>query len=252
MIMEELGRLIGRLAGKDRAAIPRSLPLPLDAEVRVLRRMRSKKNVVYLVGLDSIEIIAKVFRTDGLENELFHLTACLEKEIRVPQPFGDVGRVLVMEYLHGNNVCDLINETPNIQIGTLLAEWFAAFHSSFGTGRMTTVKSDAKLRNMIDVQGRVYGLDFEAAHRGDLIEDLGEICSQILNTDPAFIDRKYQICDEFLRSYQSLNNVSLSGIGRATAESMVNASRFRPQHRVALLRSSEELKKGIWPFDRYG
>jgi predicted Ser/Thr protein kinase len=243
-LADTLAYLLGRRNGTaDLSGLPSHLP------VLGVSRLASKKNEVYLLQAPEERFILKVFDSDRWEWEHSILLSCKSKGVLAPRPLLSGERFIVMEFLEGPNLRDLINQTLDPIYSRRLAEWLAIFHRSFVKEEETLVRSDAKLQNFILTERGIAGLDFEMAHWGNPLEDLGEVCAHILNTDPMFIREKYDLCDVLLDRYAFLTARSLNGINGWVLRAMEEAMAFRPHQREVLLREIEKLKKGtLWPF----
>ncbi|NYT11213.1 MAG: hypothetical protein GKC03_01520 [Methanomassiliicoccales archaeon] len=223
--------------------------MPLNAPVLEVLRLTSRKNAVYLIKTPDRELVLKVFENDRWEREQTILLSCQSRGVLAPKPLLMGEGFIVMDYLKGPNLCDLVNETLDPVYPRMIARWLADFHGNLGDEEVTLVKSDAKLQNFILTERGVAGLDFELAHEGDPLEDLGEVCAHILNTDPMFIEEKYALCDQFLRCYLSITDHSLEGITYWVVSALKEAAHFRPDQRERLEKEIEELDRGeVWPF----
>ena len=243
-IEDTLTDLLGRGIGI--ADIPGISP---NATVLEVSRLSSRKNEVHLLRTHDGNIVLKVFDNERWEREHSTILLCRSIGILVPRPLLLGERYILMEFLEGPNLCDLINDTLNPIYPRMIADWLADFHSAFWDEDGTLVKSDAKLQNFILTESGVAGVDFELAHRGDPIEDLGEVCAHILNTNPMFTGEKYALCDVFLQRYRSLTSRSLEGITDWVVRAMEEAVRFRANQRERLLQEIEELRnEDVWPF----
>lgn len=220
----------------------------LHSTVLEVRRMASRKNQVHLLRTSGGDVVLKVFNNDRWEREHSTLVLCRSKGVLVPKPLLSGEGYILMEYLEGPDLRDLINDTLDPTYIRALAEWLAAFH--LATEDDSLVRSDAKLQNFILTGRGVAGLDFELAHPGDRVEDLGEICAHLLNTDPMFVREKYELCHEFLECYVQASGRSTEGISGWTARAMEEAAHFRPHQRETLLREADKLRTSeVWPFD---
>lgn len=140
-------------------------------------RLRSRKNKVYVVSRDTTTLILKVYDPEFASNsatEILVLRKASETGLAVPRlvDFRE-GQSLVMEYIRGVNLCDLVNDeivlspsdlertarpadeaaiaeaaatrTPSLpSIPLELAKWFVDFHTATGM-----LRGDSILRNFI-------------------------------------------------------------------------------------------------------
>jgi len=243
LVLEDvLADLLGRRIDID--SLPDKLP---GSTLLEARRMASRKNAVHLLRTSEGNVVLKVYDNDRWEMEHSILMLCMSKGVLVPEPFLAGEGYVLMEHLEGPDLRDLINETLDPTPVRALAEWMASFH---GATDGSIVRSDAKLQNFILTENGVAGLDFELAHPGDQVEDLGEVCAHLLNTDPMFVREKYELCHEFLERYVQVSMRSTEGISEWTARAMEEAAHFRPGQREMLIREAESLREGnVWPFE---
>ncbi len=228
-------------------------PIAMDADVAGVERLRSRKNRVYRIITKQGSLVAKIFETGKSEYETDILLRAFEKGVVVPEVYGAFANAIVMEYVEGATVCDALNNTLDPGIAVDLAAWFSAFHSAFRIDCGTLVRCDCNLRNFIVAEGGTCGVDFEQAQPGDALEDLGEVCSHILDTDPMFTPRKYHLCEVFLDEYRATTGADLSRIKRFVAKSLEKTAGHRPSQRRTLLDKARELKENerSYPFDKY-
>ncbi|HUV25420.1 MAG TPA: RIO1 family regulatory kinase/ATPase [Methanomassiliicoccales archaeon] len=206
-------------------------------------RLPSKKNVVYKLSTQNEHLVLKIFQSDLAEKEHSILLSCRSRGIKVPEPYLLGDDFILMEFLDGPNLCDLLNESPDFEYAEMMADWFQAFHHAFRNGKLTMVKSDAKLHNFLLTRKGLAGLDFELAHEGDPLEDIGEMCAHILDTDPMFTHRKFELCEHLLRRYSEKAGNTLSGITKWVVVALEEAASFRPSQR-------KELEKWVAGLDR--
>jgi len=179
--------------------------------VLVQKRFQSKKNTVAYVIFNSQPRILKWF-VPGLKQNMEIEYDVLNKgfsELHIPSPMvKDIeNNVLVMSYITGENLCDIINGPLNaledkIKIVHLLAGWFVNFHTFFKTEDRFRLRGDANLKNFIINKGSIWGVDFEESRIGKPSEDLATLCASLLSTDPMFTDEKFQFCQIFLNEYR--------------------------------------------------
>ncbi|NLA26406.1 MAG: phosphotransferase [Firmicutes bacterium] len=218
---------------------------------RLLRLMKSKKNRVCLVENSGQLYILKLYRAPH------HLRASLEHRVlrktfregpAVPQPLAFVDKkALLMKYIPGENLCDLLNRRCLPEYADKLARWFSAFHRCFeGPGGKTLLRGDSNLRNfIIRADGALCGVDFEEAAPGDPARDIGQICASILDTEPMFTPVKAALCRRLIHYYGNFT-------GRANLEqhllpeiaaALRETSRRRPQQRTYLSKQAKLLEQ---------
>lgn len=180
-------------------------------DIQVIQKYRSKKNEAYEIVGDGQEYILKIFskqRKKYLLSEISVLS-CAEQHL-VPSmiEYDEKNSLVLLEKIFGKNLCDVLND-PSLEykkkenIVTLLANWFATFHKEFlMNGNETVIRGDAILRNFIVSDKKIIGVDFEEARKTNPWEDIGEICTSILDTDPMFTKEKINLVKIFLKTYE--------------------------------------------------
>jgi tRNA A-37 threonylcarbamoyl transferase component Bud32 len=228
-------------------------PIHLDAVVKDVARLPSKKNIVYHIHTDQGPLVVKIFRTGNEGRESRVLVEAFQKGIPVPEIYGMAGKAIIMEYVKGPTICDVLNDTLNPVLCVDLGVWFSEFHTAFKAGQRTLVKSDCNLKNFLLSKNGVVGVDFELARLGNPLEDLGEVCSHILDTDPMFVPEKYRLCKVFLDKYQEMTNLRLSKVKSFVVKSLEETSSYRPSQRRVLIGKARELREDAlsYPFDEY-
>jgi tRNA A-37 threonylcarbamoyl transferase component Bud32 len=246
-MVRTLQRTLSDLLGKDIEL--RDANISRQGNVLEISTLPSKKNIVYHLSTEEGDLILKMFQSERAENEYSILLSCRSAGIHVPRPYLLGKGFILMEFLEGRNLCDLLNETLDTSCVEMIADWFVAFHHSFRKGDHTLVKSDSKLQNFLLTTRGIAGLDFELSHEGDPLEDIGEMCAHILDTDPMFTRRKFELCEHLLLRYSEKAGNTLSGITRWVMLALEEAARFRPSQREELGYWTEELSRGtVAPF----
>lgn len=210
------------------------------------QRLQSKKNRVYLAENAGGRFVLKLYRAPHhLNSTLEHrvLQLAHRRGLAVARPLAFIEkRALLMEYIPGENLCDLLNRRYLPEYVDQLACWLAAFHRSFvRPGGKTLTRGDSNLRNfIIHENGALYGVDFEEAAPGNPAWDLGRLCASILDTEPMFTPEKAALCRRLIARYgraagrESLEKHLTSFIAAALRET----ARRRPQQRSFLLKQS--------------
>ncbi|MFO8077493.1 MAG: phosphotransferase [Thermoplasmatota archaeon] len=181
-------------------------------QAQVHKKFNSKKNTVCLISIKEKPFVLKWYKNRPkkyLNNEyvmlsqpqtLFLKPSVIEKN--------DEHNFLLLDYINGSNVCDLINDEQKMaqqktQIIGHLAKWFAQFHQAYHKNTNTLIHGDANLRNFLFLK-KVYGLDFEEVKKGNPTEDIADMSASILSTSPTFTKEKNILSNIFLQTYQSL------------------------------------------------
>jgi len=213
-----------------------------ECQVFAIKRFPSKKNRVFHVKTVCGDAVLKLFVTGNASNEFNVLKETYHLRLNVPEPYTLFDNLLFMEYVEGLNMCDVLNDSLQAVHAVKLAEWFTNFHEVFRKDGVTLVKSDAILKNFLKTERGIIGLDFEFAHLGNPVEDIGEMCAHILDTNPMFTPEKYNLCRVFSETYHKLSSFSLSGLVESTAQALEAAANFRPGQRETLLKKASEIR----------
>lgn len=171
-------------------------------------RLPSRRNEVFHVtGSLSSEktkrsLVAKWFRQPGIANEATVLRDAHGRGVPVPRIIGTTAEVVLMEFIRGPNLCDVLTETPRPRYGRLLGQWLAQYHTAFQrSDELVLAKGDARTRNFICANTSLVGVDFEESYVGSYLGDLASACSSILDTDPIFTPAKLKVCKALLSTY---------------------------------------------------
>jgi tRNA A-37 threonylcarbamoyl transferase component Bud32 len=178
-----------------------------DAFLLSLERLKSRKNIVVRLEIvkskttESLEAVAKMFVVDTFDIELRILQSSWEKSLAVPEVIDAQDGVILMEYIRGEPLVDVLNRTFDPSTISMLAEWYYDYHS---VHRM--IKGDPRLRNFILNNGRIYGVDYEESRPDSWILDIGGAAASLLDTDPINDVRKRKMCWTLLETYLDLSN----------------------------------------------
>jgi tRNA A-37 threonylcarbamoyl transferase component Bud32 len=222
--------------------------LPFEG-LTIVTKFLSRKNSVYLVQRGSERFILKVFASDRYDNEYRVLRDAYGAGIPVPRPVDQKGRAILMQYVEGRTVNDLVDEGAGPEPVLGVASWLALFHSTFiDDDGQVLLKSDAIFKNFI-LADRVYGIDFELSRRGRPEEDVGEAISFLLDTNPMFTEEKYRLAFAFIKRYQEESGIILQDIENSIAHSLIEAASFRPGQQELIYRKAKDLIV-LKPFSR--
>ena len=176
-----------------------------SVRVTIVQRFKSKKNVVLQLrirrkrGTHLINVVAKMFVVDRFEKELQTLRASYERGLTVPEVIAADDGVILMSFLNGEPLVEIINRTFEPRLVEALAEWYYKYHMISGL-----IKGDPRLRNFIYHDGMIFGLDFEETQSGHWILDIGGIAASLLDTIPIFDKRKRVLAWRLLEHYLAL------------------------------------------------
>ena len=220
----------------------------------IQKNMESKKNTVTYVTLNGKPRILKQF-VPGLKTGMKNEYSVLKKgsaKLNIPTAYNidESNNVIVMNYIMGENLCDLINDEDTTldekkRSIKLLAEWFNDFHKFFKKQDEYLIRGDSTLRNFI-LTDRIWGVDFEESRIGKPVEDIAGLCSSILTTDPMFTSKKFQLCKLFVQSYVDLAPGRIKNIDGEISYSLLEKIQWRPDDEEKLRKFSKRIKeKGL-------
>jgi tRNA A-37 threonylcarbamoyl transferase component Bud32 len=155
--------------------------------------------------------------------------------------------ILIMNYILGENLCDVINNekttiSEKTRLMFLLAEWFQKYHIYFKKEDTFLIRGDSILRNFI-LTDRIWGVDFEESRKGKPIEDIASMCSSILNTDPMFTNDKFKLCELFIESYKKSAKWNLINIYEEISYALLERIQWRPNDEKLLREYSNKIRK---------
>ncbi len=217
----------------------------------IQKKFKSKKNTVAYVTIDQKPRVLKWFVPGlykNMENE-YKILSKGAKDLDIPSVFekDDENNVLVLSYITGENLCDLINseeityqEKQRLMI--LLAQWFNKFHSFFKEQQEFKIMGDPELRNFI-FTNKIFGVDFEETRKGHPVEDIAGMCASILSTDPSFTKTKFKLCEKFIDEYTNIAPGRILNINDEIAYSLLKKIQWRPQQEETLRKYSKRIKE---------
>jgi tRNA A-37 threonylcarbamoyl transferase component Bud32 len=223
--------------------------------VRVQKRFESKKNTVVYALINDQPRILKWF-VPGLKQNMNIEFTVLKKgfsTLAIPSPFekDTENNVLVMSYILGENVCDIINSLhlnldEKKKVVHLLADWFVRFHTFFKTEENFRIRGDATLRNFLLNRGKIWGVDFEESRQGKPNEDLATLCASVLSTEPMFTNEKFQLCQTFLHAYRNAANWEIENMNTEISYALLERIQWRPIHEEILRKYASKIRqKGL-------
>ncbi|MBN2066433.1 MAG: hypothetical protein JW771_06460 [Candidatus Thermoplasmatota archaeon] len=206
------------------------------SNVIVQKQFHSKKNTVAYVTIKNKPRVLKWF-VPGFKQQMETEVATLKKaagELQVPHIYNvdDPRNVITMSYIMGENLCDVLHEktttiSEKLRLMVLLAEWFARFHQHFKTVDEFYIRGDPTLQNFI-LADRIWGVDFEESRKGKPVEDIAGCCASLLTTDPMFTAEKFQLCKQFIKSYNDRSQWKLGTINDDIAYALLEKIQWRP------------------------
>jgi hypothetical protein len=102
------------------------------------------------------------------------------------------------------------------------------YHRAF---HFRIARGDAILRNFISAPDGIVGADLEESSETDTIEDVGQICSSILMTDPPFTEVKWSFARRLVKRYWECTGRDRSDeLPKAIGSAMRYYAQFRPNN----------------------
>ncbi|MGC8557795.1 MAG: RIO1 family regulatory kinase/ATPase [Nitrososphaeria archaeon] len=161
-------------------------------DYEIIRKFTSRKNEVFLIKREGkLSVMKKFASYDSAKNEWVFLSA-LNGRFNAPEPIAIDGNVLIMAYVPGALVHDLLNAKTL----KMLASWMANLHM-YGIS-----KGDCTLRNFIISKQGICGIDWEEADTSEKFKkDLSEICGNII-----MLTDDFKLCCLFLNHYSAASH----------------------------------------------
>jgi len=223
--------------------------------VSLQKRFESNKNTVGYVVYNGQPRILKWY-VPGLKQNMDIEYSILKKgfsDLTMPSPLEKdaENNVLVMSYIMGENVCDIVNDPRTVieekkKVVLLLADWFVNFHTFFKSEDGFRLRGDADLRNFILSRGCIWGVDFEESRIGRPGEDLATLCVSLLSTNPMFTDEKFQFCQIFLDSYRKSVKWCIEQLNADISYALLERIQWRPKEEEILRKYATRIRnKGL-------
>ncbi|UCE91375.1 MAG: phosphotransferase [Methanobacteriota archaeon] len=211
------------------------------------RLIPSRRNRVWIVETDVRPVILKRSLSRRAENEFGALLRARERGLDVPFPLHRSGDYMVLEYVPGERCDSLINHLFSAEAAEKLGSWFARFHREFCDDDSQFIMADAELTNFQLYDGRIVGMDLEDSCHGEPMEDLGQLISSILGSEPVFTPIKFDLCMRLLECYESESGMEAVESSRPfVSKHLRTAAATRPLFRKTLLEAARSLECG-WP-----
>jgi len=220
-------------------------------DVIVHHQFNSKKNTIAYVTIKNKPRVLKWF-VPGLKRQMEIEYNVLKEgfsELNIPflYEIDNKNNVLIMSYLIGDNLCDLINNEKitfeeKKRLIMLLADWYVKFHTFFKKEDKFRIRGDSILRNFIFAD-KIWGVDFEEFRFGKPVEDIAGLCSSILSTDPMFTSEKFKLCEIFIDSYKKSVNWVLNNLYNEIAYALLEKIQWRPDEEEKLRKYSKRIRE---------
>jgi len=124
----------------------------------------------------------------------------------VPEVLDCRGEVLVLEYLPGEPLPDIIERgdyEPDALAGALCG-WFAGFYEAvqaMPAGTPGESRGDVNGRNFLVHDGKVYGVDFEGRCIGSKARDAGRLAAFLATYDTCDTAKRDALAEAFMRGF---------------------------------------------------
>ena len=220
-------------------------------KIVIQKELDSKKNTVAYVTLKGKPRVLKWF-VPGFKKQMENEYSVLKKgrsKLNIPQihEIDEKNNVLIMSYIIGDNLCDVINdenksEKEKQKLIVLLAHWFNDFHTYFKKEDEFLIRGDPTLRNFI-LTDKLWGVDFEESRNGRPVEDIAGMCASILSTDPMFTTEKIQLCKNFITSYVELAPGRINNVDDEIAYALLERIQWRPKQEEILRKHSKKIRE---------
>ncbi len=181
------------------------IQLPVG-NVSIQKKFISKRNRVFLCSvrgkINAGQAILKQYESGNPEWEYEILKMLSEHGLNVPRPYFFDRKYLIMDYIPGVLLCDLVEAVDMSWIEEIV-EWFIAFHSIMRQEGNSYLKNDVNLRNFIFFNDEFYGIDFETISFGHPARDIGALAAYILTNSPRFTKTKQKAVHQIIKVYCS-------------------------------------------------
>jgi len=217
----------------------------------IQKEFNSKKNTVAYVTFKGKPRVFKWF-VPGYKNNMLNEYSILKKgasKLNIPTVYevDKKNNVIIMDYIIGENLCDIINNKDTTfdekkRLMVLLAEWFNDFHNFYKKEDEFRIRGDPNLRNFI-LTDRIWGVDLEESRNGNPAEDVAGMCASILTTDPMFTDEKSKLCKLFIHSYLDLAPGRIKKINHDVSYAVLERIQWRPDQEDKLRKHSKIIRE---------
>ncbi len=179
---------------------------------KIVKKFQSKRNLVFLIEIkdkkgEVKEYVLKDYKTCVVNKntETYALKKLRENYLAVPKIYYEAEDFIIIEYIKGNTLLDIIeiNEKKqgegfdteyNVDILYKVIKWMNDFYGiSKEIFNENIILGDINFRNFI-ITDKVYGIDFENCKRGYAEVDGGRFCAYLITYNPAFSEWKMKLC----------------------------------------------------------
>lgn len=238
---------------------------PLHGRPRGGTEFFSRKNRVVKSLRDGRAVVVKTYRradADVIQKEYSILERCNASGVLAPTPIALEEDAIVMSYVEGSVLSTVLDscwlraghaapapEADPLRIAESLGRWLHGFHSAFDFDMR---RGDVNMRNFVLGGAGIFGLDFEEASEGDVIDDLGQACATVLSMDPAFTEEKSAFVGRLAGQYFEMTGVDrYDDLGRAVARALRYYASFR-ENRAQMEACASRVEAEGLPFSGQG
>jgi len=220
----------------------------------IQQKFKSKKNTVAYATLDDKPRVLKWF-VPGKKKQMDTEVSVIKKgssKLNIPiiHDIDKKNYVLIMNYIVGENLCDIINDkeisfNEKQRLIVLLSQWFFDFHNHFKQNEKIFIHGDPSLRNFI-FSDRIWGVDFEESRIGKPVEDVAGMCASVLSTEPMFNSEKFTLCNIFIENYLTLAPGRIIDTDNEISYFLLEKIQWRPNDEEILRKYSKLIReKGL-------
>lgn len=207
----------------------------------------SKRNRVWIVETDVRPVVVKRFLTEKCGIEFENLLQAKRAGLDVPLLLAKSGDYLVTEYVPGESCEMLINHMFSAKAAEGMGEWLAALHSGLKIEGSTKIMGDAVPSNFILSNGRVFGVDLEDCSEGEPLEDIGQLASSFLGSEPFFTPIKFDLCYHMIGNYEKVTGTEvLDRVRPFVSKHLQLDAKSRPLFRRTLIAAARSIE-ARWP-----
>lgn len=180
----------------------------------------SKKNRVFLVVVNNMPVVVKIFRSKRSALKEWQMLYRLKAlSLPAPQPIMMFKNWIVRQFIDGVSITELLEE-GNVEWVERLADWLHKFHK-FTEMRLV----DLSLENFLFDNGEVYCIDFDDVQkRGTPLADVGELVANLVRAPVNSIQTRLFAARKFLKIYSKVSDTPLEKFRNYIRRSVLSKS----------------------------
>lgn len=173
-----------------------------------ITKYNSRRNNVYKIVTSNNIFVLKHFpdiknNNYNMLKEIKIINLLSNNNINVPKITFSTKSFYIMDHISGITLLEYLELSEKKSINNNLSKeteivltnylkWLNNFYLTLSQSlNKNVILSDINLRNFLVLDNNmIYGIDFETVGSGEIIEDLGKICTYILTYDPTFTNYK--------------------------------------------------------------